>query len=112
MPRKDRTYSSSDILRFIRRNLTRKEQREVLDALGATIDDPGPIPVFKDTPAGKKISVDVEKLLDLVGKVGDLVSAAALIPGPQRVALGSIGLALTGVSASVRVLASDVKQLK
>jgi len=112
MPRKDRTFSDSDIVRIIGKYLTRREQRAVLRALGAEIEDPGPIPDIRTTPEGKKVSLDVERLFRVVKVVKDIVTAAALIPGPQRAALSAIALSLTAVESGVTILDSDVKLLR
>jgi len=112
MPRKDRTFSDSDVIRIIGKYLTRREQQGVLRALGAEIETPGELPDIRTTPEGKKVSLDVERVFRVLTLVKDLVTAASLIPGPQRAALAAIALSLTAVESGVKVLDSDIKLLR
>jgi hypothetical protein len=67
MPRKDRTFSSDDVLRIIAKHLTRAEQYEVLRRLGALQDEPLEIsPKFEQDKKRRDINHTRELLISLL----------------------------------------------
>lgn len=102
MPRKDRTFSSTDILRIHGRNLTSEEAREVVDAL--CVVEPGK----KKAPPRPRVELQtlVKNLRTLINAAEVAVIALdflALLPGPQRLLLSRAALVLTGAVIPVKL---------
>ena len=85
MPRRNRTFTDSDIIRLTIHNLDRGEKLGVLATLcGITPDIPTPEPPPRPVPPTNKIRVNLTISLETVSRIKTFLGILSKIPGPQK----------------------------
>jgi hypothetical protein len=107
VPRKDRTFTDSDIVRLTIKNLSRREKEGVLSVLCGI--EPGILVEPETPPLTKKtvdqVKIELEILTKTIGTMQTLIQAALLIPGPQQTILRTIDRSLSALLTILEAIA-------
>jgi hypothetical protein len=99
MPRKDRTFSDSDVIRILTNNLERREKIAVLEFFGLGLGQDIEPPKTQPLPRAKtnKAKIEVEVTIQTIERIKSVVGPLSLLPGPQKGVLDAIHKSLDGI---------------